>query len=72
MDAAGMLPEFAGVAVHDGWAPYWRYETTHALCGAHLLRELEATTDEPGQGWAAGLAELLVDGKLVAERAPLA
>jgi hypothetical protein len=23
------------VAVHDGWSPYWRYEVTHALCGAH-------------------------------------
>jgi hypothetical protein len=32
-------------------------------------RELEAITDEPGQGWAARMAELLVDGKLVAERA---
>jgi transposase len=55
MDAAGVLPDFCGVAVHDGWAPYWRYEhVVHALCGAHLLRELEAITDEPGQGWAAG------------------
>jgi transposase/uncharacterized coiled-coil protein SlyX len=70
MDAAGVLPGFAGVAVHDGWAPYWRYQqVTHALCGAHLLRELEAVTEEPGQGWAAGMAELLVDVKLVADRA---
>jgi transposase len=70
MDAAGVLPRFAGVAVHDGWAPYWRYEeVTHALCGAHLLRELDAITEEPGQGWAAGMAELLVDAKLVADRA---
>jgi transposase len=70
MDAAGVLPGFAGVAVHDGWAPYWRYEAvTHALCGAHLLRELEGIADEPGQGWAAGMAELLVDIKLVADRA---
>jgi len=70
MDAAGVLPRFAGVAVHDGWSPYWRYEdVSHALCGAHLLRELEAITDEPGQGWAAGMAELLVDVKLVADRA---
>jgi transposase len=70
MDAAGVLPRFAGVAVHDGWSPYWRYEqVTHALCGAHLLRELEAITDEPGQDWAAGMAELLVDIKLVADRA---
>jgi transposase len=70
MDAAGVLPGFVGVAVHDGWAPYWRFEDVrHALCGAHLLRELEAITDEPGQGWAAGMAELLVDAKLVADRA---
>jgi transposase len=69
MDQAGVLPGFVGVAVHDGWAPYWRYEVPHALCGAHLLRELEAITQEPGQGWAAGMAELLVDAKLAADRA---
>jgi len=70
MDAAGVLSGFGGVAVHDGWSPYWRYEhLTHALCGAHLLRELEAITDEPGQGWAAGMAELLVDVKLAGDRA---
>jgi transposase len=69
MDAAGVLPGSAGVAVHDGWAPYWRYDVTHALCGAHLLGELEEVADEPGQGWAAGMAELLVDAKLVADRA---
>jgi transposase len=70
MAAAGVLPGFAGVAVHDGWAPYWRFaHATHALCGAHLLRELDAIADEPGQGWAAGMAELLVDVKLAADRA---
>src|SRR5215218_9119662 len=72
MDQAGVLGGFGGVAVHDGWAPYWRYEVTHALCGAHLLRELEAITQEPGQGWAAGMAELLVDAKLAADRARVA
>jgi transposase len=72
MDQAGVLPGFVGVAVHDGWAPYWRYAVTHALCGAHLLRELEAITQEPGQGWAAGMAELLVDAKLAADRARVA
>jgi len=70
MDQAGVLPGFAGVAVHDGWAPYWRYRhVTHALCGAHLLRELDAAAEEPGQGWAAGMAELLVDAKLACDRA---
>jgi transposase len=70
MDAAGVLPGFGGVAVHDGWSPYWRYQhLTHALCGAHLLRELEGLDGEPGQGWAAGMAELLVDVKLAGDRA---
>jgi transposase len=58
MDAAGVLPGFHGVAVHDGWSPYWRYpKATHALCAAHLLRELEGAADELGQGWAAELGE---------------
>jgi transposase len=58
MDAAGVLPGFGGVAVHDGWAPYWRYQgATHALCAAHLLRELEGVAELEGQGWAAELAE---------------
>jgi transposase len=70
MDQAGVLPGFSGVAVHDGWSPYWRYEAVcHALCGARLLRELDGVTGEPGQGWAAGMAELLVDVKLAADRA---
>jgi transposase len=70
MDAAGVLPDFAGVAVHDGWAPYWRYQDIrHALCGAHLLRELEGIAEGPGQGWAAGMAELLCDVKLAGDRA---
>jgi transposase len=33
------------------------------------LRELEAISEEPGQGWAAGMGELLCDVKLVADRA---
>jgi transposase len=41
MDAAAVLPRFAGVAVHDAWAPYDTYlGIAHALCNAHLLREL--------------------------------
>lgn len=46
MDAAGILPAFTGIAVHDAWAPYDTYQAvTHALCGAHVLRELQAVTD---------------------------
>jgi transposase len=81
MDAGGVLPSFGGIAVHDAWAPYDTYrEVTHALCGAHVLRELQAVTDlaeadaEPGQWcWATqtgdALRELndLVSGALVTD-----
>ncbi|WP_102922549.1 IS66 family transposase [Streptomyces noursei] len=45
-DAAGILPAFRGVAMHDAWAPYDTYtEATHTLCSAHALRELIAVTE---------------------------
>jgi hypothetical protein len=63
IDAAGVLPGFDGVAVHDGWKPY-RTDTNaiHALCGAHHLRELLAA-EEQGQGWASVMSCLLLDAK---------
>jgi transposase len=47
MDAAGVLPAFTGIACHDAWKPYDGYHSVagHALCGAHLLRELIAVTE---------------------------
>jgi transposase/uncharacterized coiled-coil protein SlyX len=46
IDAAGVLPGFTGTLVHDAFAPYARYTgATHALCNAHLLRELVAVVD---------------------------
>jgi transposase len=47
MKAAGVLPSFAGIAVHDAWAPYDTFGNVagHALCGAHVLRELVAVAE---------------------------
>jgi transposase len=47
MKAAGVLPFFAGIAVHDAWAPYDTFSNVagHALCGAHVLRELVAAAE---------------------------
>jgi transposase len=47
MDAAGVLSSFAGIACHDAWAPYDSYQDVagHALCNAHVLRELVAVTE---------------------------
>jgi transposase len=62
MDAAGVLPSFTGVAVHDGLAAYRQYTAAeHALCGAHHLRELAGIAQLTGQSWPTELAELLVE-----------
>jgi len=46
MDAAGVLAEFKGVAVHDGWRSYRGYkQISHGLCNAHHLRELAAIAE---------------------------
>lgn len=58
-DSLGVLDRFGGIAVHDAWAPYDRYQMQHQLCCAHLLRELDAAADGENQDWAADLAGLL-------------
>lgn len=46
--------------MHDFWAPYWTFDVTHAVCGAHLGRELVAAGEVDGQaGWAGGLDRLM-------------
>jgi len=51
IDAFGVLPTFTGIAVHDAWAPYDTYTAArHVLCGAHVLRELQAVIDARGAG----------------------
>jgi transposase len=62
MAAAGVLPRFTGIAVHDGWGPYRHYtQATHAQCNAHILRSLHAVTELDQQPWAADLSRLLVE-----------
>ena len=71
MDAGGVLPKFSGIAVHDCWAPYWKYEEIgHALCCAHLLRELIGVEENhPQQKWATAFKELLLAMKAAKEKA---
>ena len=47
MGAAGVLPAFTGIACHDAWAPCdsCTGAAGHALCNAHILRELTAVTE---------------------------
>jgi len=73
MQAAGVLPHFTGVAVHDAWAPYDTYtDATHALCGAHVLRELTAVIDLAPVGpfcWAQQAHDALLDLKTLTDTA---
>ena len=70
MDDGGILPVYHGVAVHDCWRSYWHYGTTHAVCCAHLLRELNGVKENhPQQTWAPAFAKLLLDMKAAKEQA---
>ena len=56
MNEIGILPEFKGRAVHDGFVSYTRYgNMLHALCNAHHLRELTYAEEVGGQKWARGM-----------------
>jgi transposase len=73
MDAGGVLPSFAGLAVHDAWAPYDTYPAlTHVLCNAHLLRELQAVAEQAPQAhwcWAAQASDALLKMKKLVDHA---
>ena len=61
-DAAGVLPEFTGTMVHDRLQMYFRYSgATHAICGAHLIRDLASVAHRPSQAWAKKMRRLLLD-----------
>ena len=64
MDAMGLLPDFKGNAVHDGWASYSQYACQHSLCNAHHLRELIFILEEYKQSWAQEMIDLLVEMNL--------
>jgi transposase len=62
IDAGQILGSFAGIAVHDAWAPYDTYHPGgHQLCCAHLLRELAAAAEmAPQQVWPRQAADALL------------
>ena len=61
MRAIGFLTEYTGIIVTDCLGAYWRFPGLHhALCNAHLLRELKGIAEnDPKQLWAKGLRSLL-------------
>jgi transposase len=69
-DAAGVLPEFHGRAMHDHWATYQTYqEMEHAFCNAHHLRELDRAAEQDEARWAEKMRDLLCRIKARVEEA---
>lgn len=59
MDAAGILPDFRGVAVHDGLHAYETFAAArHARGNVHHLRRLTLVAERYEQGWAKAFKDL--------------
>jgi transposase len=66
-EAAGVVQNYNKTMIHDCWAPYFGFDKAkHALCCAHLLRELNALI-ERGQKWAVEMKSLLLEMKKVVD-----
>lgn len=73
LEAIGILPQFTGTCIHDGWTSYWKYaKCQHGLCNVHHLRECKFFAGEKKQAWAADLIAVLLDMKEAVEAAKAA
>ena len=71
MEDIGYLLRFHGILIHDCWAPYWKHpgDIAHAICCAHLLRELTGVEENhPDYTWPGKFRELLLDMKKARDR----
>jgi transposase len=68
MDEIGILPNRTEWCIHDFWKAYLKYSLAkHALCNAHLLRELTFLVEQYLQAWADEMIKLLLDIKQTVE-----
>ena len=59
-DEIGVLPHFKGTLVHDCWTAYFMYDQCiHAICNAHIIRELERLKPDSSLTWPALMQEFL-------------
>jgi transposase len=69
MEAANILPQFNGIAIHDHWFPYFSFEQLkHGLCNAHHLRELTFIYEQKNEKWAKHMYDLLIKANREVER----
>ena len=69
MISSNVLPNFKGIAIHDFWMSYFKFnDIQHGVCNAHLLRELNGVIEnDSNQVWAKELIELLIQMKKAKE-----
>lgn len=66
MDEVGILPQFTGTLVRDGFSSYkWYEQRRHSLCNVHLLRDLRfvAESSPEQKPWTEPFAKLLLKMK---------
>jgi transposase len=69
-DRNGILPNFHGITVHDGWKSYFNYDQCqHALCNVHHLRELTFFEEEEKAPWARCFKDHLLYAKALVKKA---
>jgi len=69
-DAMDILPDYAGILVHDHWSPYNKYENcSHAFCNAHHLRELTHAIETTNADWAKNMEKFLKISYKIIKRA---
>lgn len=60
---------YRGTLVHDCWGSYFQLgQARHALCGAHLLRELSGLSEHHQRQWSRQMHALLMEAYLASEK----
>jgi len=62
IEEMGVLTNYSGRLVHDCYSSYFKLNCSHALCVAHLIRELNFFIDIKSHKWAALMKDLLYQG----------
>ena len=71
MSEKSIFPECVNWTVHDCWLSYFKVgKGRHSLCGAHLLRELQALIDQ-GRQWAKDMHEYLLEAYRATRQGPI-
>lgn len=61
IEEMSVLKNFKGTLVHDCFSMYFGYGKSHAICNAHLIRELRNAEEEHNLRWAHKIRRFLSD-----------